>query len=303
MIEHPGFLGLSDTLPDPGQPRIVLFGAPHGTAYPGEDASSCAEAAAHIRAASQEDAGLIDNWDFDLDGPLFDGRPVCCVDTGDLPTLRGDNAANRALIEARTREIVASGAVPVMIGGDDSTPIPFLAGFAEAGPVWILQIDAHIDWRDEVRGERYGYSSPMRRASEMGHVAGIVQVGMRAVGSARAGEVEAARRYGATIVTARDVHAHGLAAAVDAIPEGAKIVVTLDCDGLDPSVMPGVLARTPGGLTYTQVVELIEAAARRGRIAGFDLVEFHPASDIAGLSALTASRILVNVIGRIVRQA
>lgn len=303
MIQHPGFLGLNGTLAGEARPRIVLFGAPHGIAYPDEDPSCCAAAAASIRAASQEDAALVDNWDFDLDGPLFDGRPACCVDTGDLPTRPGDSAANRALIEARTREILASGAVPVMLGGDDSTPIPFLAGFADAGPVWIVQIDAHIDWRDDIRGERHGYSSPMRRASEMGHVAGIVQVGMRAVGSARAGEVDAARRYGATIVTARQVHAHGFAAAVDAIPVGAKIVITLDCDGLDPAVMPGVTARTPGGLSYTQVVELIEAVARRGRIAGFDLVELRPSSDIAGLSALTASRILVNVIGRIVRQA
>ena len=126
------------------------------------------------------------------------------------------------------------------VGGNDSVPIPFLAGFAEAGPVWILQIDAHIDWRDEVHGECFGYSSPMRRASEMGHVAGIVQVGMRGLGSARYAELEDARRYGARIVTSREIHAHGVEAAIRHIPEGASIVVTLDCDGLDPSLMPGV---------------------------------------------------------------
>jgi agmatinase len=67
--------------------------------------------------------------------------------------------------------------------------------------------------------------------------------------------------------------------------------------------MPGVAARTPGGLSYMQVIELIEAASHRGRIAGFDLIELHTPSDIDGISALTASRILVNAIGRIVRQA
>lgn len=60
------------------------------------------------------------------------------------------------------------------------------------------QIDAHLDWRDEVHGERYGYSSPMCRASKMPHVAGIVQVGLRSVGSARLTEIEAAGTMAAT---------------------------------------------------------------------------------------------------------
>ncbi len=297
-----GFLGFPKTLPGGTAPRIVLFGAPHGSDYAGEDGNSHAGAAAQIRAASLEDAGLVGNWDFDLDGPLFAGQAPCCVDTGDLPTIRGDNPGNRSLIEAKTRAILGTNAIPLMIGGDDSVPIPFLAGFADAGPVWILQIDAHIDWRDEVHGERFGYSSPMRRASEMSHVDGIVQVGMRAVGSARASELEDARAYGARIVTSRELHAQGVEAAIRQIPEGASIVVTLDCDGLDPSVMPGVFARTPGGLSYLQVIDLIEAAGRRGKIAGFDLVELYPPADIDGISALAAARILVNVIGRIVRQ-
>ena len=61
-------------------------------------------------------------------------------------------------------------------------------------------------------------------------------------------------------------------------------------------------ARTPGGLTYTQVMDLIAGVGRRARIAGFDLVELYPPADIDGLSALTAARLLVNVIGTIVRQ-
>ncbi|MBW8787334.1 MAG: arginase family protein, partial [Rhizobium leguminosarum] len=86
------------------------------------------------------------------------------------------------------------------------------------------------------------------------------------------------------------------------IPEGAQVVVTLDCDSIDPSIMPGVAARTPGGLTYTEVIDLIAGLGRRARIAGFDLVELYPPADIDGLSALTAARILVNAVGAIVRQ-
>ncbi|MDR7219686.1 agmatinase [Aminobacter aminovorans] len=297
------FLGLPDRLADGSAPRAVIFGAGHGTTYPGKDSSGYALAAGAIRAASQDDAALVGHWDFDLGGPLFDGRPVCCTDVGDVATTMHDNAGNRARIEAKTREILALGPVPILLGGDDSVPIPFLAGFAGHGPVWILQIDAHIDWRDEVLGERHGYSSPMRRASEMPHVQGMVQVGLRSVGSARLAEIEAAQRYGSRFVTAREVHAHGVDAALRHIPEGARVVVTLDCDGLDPSIMPGVAARTPGGLTYTQAIDLISGLGKRARIAGFDLVEFYPSADIDGLTAETASRLVVNAIGAIVRQA
>ncbi|MFA6157007.1 agmatinase [Mesorhizobium sp.] len=303
MTSSPLFLGLPDRLAGGCKPRVVIFGAGHGTTYPSQDSSHYAEAAGAIRAASQADAAFVGNWDFDLGGPLFDGEPVCCIDAGDVPTVLHDNAGNRARIEAKTREILALPAVPILLGGDDSVPIPFIAGFADHGPVWILQIDAHIDWRDEVHGERHGYSNPMRRVSEMPHVAGTVQVGMRSVGSARLAEIEAARRYGSHLVTAREVHAHGVEAALRHIPEGAQVIVTLDCDGLDPGIMPGVAARTPGGLSYTQAIDLIAGAGRRGRIAGFDLVELYPPADIDGLSALTAARLIVNAIGAIVRQA
>ncbi|QND64804.1 agmatinase [Mesorhizobium loti] len=302
MTASPPFLGFPDRLADGQVPRAVIFGAGHGSTYPGKDSSGHALAADTIRAASQDDAALIEHWDFDLGGPLFDGKPVSCIDAGDILTTMYDNAGNRARIEAKMREILALPAVPILLGGDCSVTIPFLTGFADHGPVWVLQIDAHIDWRDEVHGERYGYSSPMRRASEMAHVAGIVQVGLRSVGSARFTEIEAAQHFGSRFVTAREVHAQGVEAALRHIPEGARVVVTLDCDSLDPSIMPGVAARTPGGLTYTQAIDLIAGLGRRARIAGFDLVEFYPPADIDGLSALTASRVLVNVVGTIVRQ-
>jgi agmatinase len=302
MTASPSFLGLPDRLADGRTARAVIFGAGHGSTYPGQDSSGHALAPDAIRDASQADAQLVGHWDFDIGGPLFDGEPVCCIDAGDIPTTMHDNAGNRARIEAKTREVLALPAVPILLGGDDSVPIPFLAGFADHGPVWILQIDAHIDWRDEVHGERYGYSNPMRRVSEMPHVAGMVQVGIRSVGTARLAEIEAAQHYGSCVVTAREVHAQGVEVALRHIPKGARVVVTLDCDGLDPGIMPGVAARTPGGLTYTQAIDLIAGVGRRARIAGFDLVELYSPADVDGLSALTAARLIVNVIGAIVRQ-
>ncbi|CZT33904.1 arginase family protein [Rhizobium sp. 9140] len=302
MIGASSFLGFPERLPQDTKPIAAIFGAGHGSTYPGKDSSGYALAADAVRAASREDAGLIDHWDFDLGGPLFDDGAHCCIDLGNVPTRMEDNAGNRTRIEAMTREVLTTGAVPILLGGDDSVVIPFLSGFVDAGPIWIVQIDAHIDWRDTLHDERYGYSSPMRRASEMAHVAGMVQVGMRGIGSARRAEVEDALRFGSRLVTARQVHAEGVAAALRHIPEGARVVMTVDCDGLDPGIMPGVAAPSPGGLTYTQVIDIIAGVGKRGRLVGFDLVELFPPGDIAGLCALTASRLVVNAIGTIIRQ-
>ena len=199
--------------------------------------------------------------------------------------------------------MIARGAVPIVIGGDDSVPIPVIEAFHDRGPLTIVQIDAHIDWREEVAEERWGLSSTMRRASEMAHVERIVQIGQRGVGSARPGDLADAKAWGSIFVPAQAVHEHGIAPALDAVPAGSQVLVTLDCDGLDPTIMPAVIAPAPGGLTYWQAIGLLRGIAAKARLAAFDLVELVPERDVAGLGALTAARIIVNVLGLMARQA
>lgn len=279
----------------------VIFGAPHGTPYKGIDNRLHADSAKAFRAALAADAEWLDHWDYDLGGTLLAGG-FRLADLGDLATTPKDGAANRKRIEATTRRILDAGAIPIMFGGDDSTPIPFIAGFAGGPPLTILQIDAHIDWRDERHGERNGFSSTMRRASEQPHVWRIVQAGARGLGSARAQDVADARQWGAHIVTAREIHRDGLAAVLAHIPEESGCLISLDCDALDVSQMPAVAYPSPGGLTYTQVTGLIAGVAAKARIAGFSMIEFVPGKDRDGTAAFTAARIACNVIGRLPRR-
>ncbi len=279
----------------------VIFGAPHGTPYKGIDNRLHAGSAKAFRAALAADAEWLDHWDYDLGGTLLAGG-FRLADLGDLATTPKDGAANRKRIEATTRRILDAGAIPIMFGGDDSTPIPFIAGFAGGPPLTILQIDAHIDWRDERYGERNGFSSTMRRASEQPHVWRIVQAGARGIGSARAQEVADARQWGAHIVTAKEIHRDGIGAVLAHIPDESGCLISLDCDALDVSQMPAVAYPSPGGLTYTQVTGLIAGVAAKARIAGFAMVEFVAAKDRDGTAAFTAARIACNVIGRLPRR-
>ncbi len=295
------FMGATGTV-KPDQADAVLFGAPHGTPYRDIDNEVYADAPNAMRAAMEEDSAWPDHWDFDLDGPLLGDNGFTVADVGDLKTSSQDGSGNRVLIETATAEIMAAGAVPIMLGGDDSTPIPFIKALAPAGPLTIIQVDAHIDWREERRGEPLGFSSTMRRASEMSHVERIIQVGIRGLGSARREEVEIARNWGAEIVTARTVHEQGVAAALEHLPEGANCMITYDCDALDCSLMPAVMAPSPGGLTYTQSIDLIAGVAAKARLVAFDMIEFVPERDPNGVAAFTAARIVTNAIGHLARR-
>jgi agmatinase len=280
---------------------IVILGAPCATPYRSVG-PYCAGAPRAIRDAIAGYAANLHHVDFDLGGPIFpDG--VIAVDGGDLACTVADPAANRAAIREAVAAVVARGAVPIVIGGDDSVPIPAFDAFQGRGPFTIVQIDAHIDWRDEVAGERLGLSSTMRRASEVAHIERIVQVGQRAIGSARPGDLADAEAWGAIIVPARAVHEDGIAPVLDAVPAGSQVLITFDCDGLDPTVMPGVIAPAPGGLTYWQAMGIVHGIAAKARIAAFDIVEFVLERDVAGLGALTAARIITNVLGLVARQA
>lgn len=279
---------------------VVVLGAPCATPYDWVG-PYCKDAPAAIRFSSGTYAASRYHHNFDLDDQAIPEGSIV-HDAGDVTWDATTPEANRHAIREAVRRVLEVGAVPVVLGGDDSIPIPVLQAYEGTGPITLIQIDAHIDWRDEVRGERWGLSSPMRRCSEMGHVATMIQIGRRGVGSARPEDVAAAEHRGVHFFNAHDVHRHGIAQIIDVIPQGSDIFLTFDADGFDPTTMPAVIGPEPGGLSYFQGIELIDIAAERGRIVGFDLVEFVPDNDINGLGALTAFRLTAHAIGRILQQ-
>lgn len=306
---EPTFLGVP--FRDPAQMRageIAIFGAAHGTPYPTnrdvayEVETGSAEAPAAIRRAAVQSSSNLDHWDFDLGGPLLADGPATLVDCGDLPTTPADGPGNRRLIEQATRTLLAADAVPVLLGGDDSVPIPFHRAYADRGPAAILQLDAHIDWRDAIGGERHGYSSTMRRASELGFVEAMVQVGARGVGSARREEVEAALAWGSRILTAEQVRSSGPEAILAGLPADMPVLIAVDCDAFEPAALPAVNAPAPGGLWFHELAAIVRRVAAVRRIVGFSLVELAPAADPHGVSATVAARLVLNLIGTLARK-
>lgn len=277
------------------QAEFAILGIPYGFPYPSQafpnDQSNAPSAIRH--SSARLSLGL-DRWDFDIDARLAGFKAVDCGD------VMGDAKNYRLYAERSTQTVQAileGGAVPIVLGGDHSITIPVLQAFAGHDPLTLVQVDAHLDWRDEVDGVREGYSSPIRRAAEMKHVQKIFQIGLRAQGSAGVEELTAARGYGAELISAYEVHESGMAAILKRIPDGGRYYLTIDADGLDPTAMPAVEGPAAGGLLFHQVRQLIHGLNRKGKLAGMDIVEITPARDLNEITAITAGQLIVNFMG------
>ena len=176
-----------------------------------------------------------------------------------------------------------------------------MRAFEVVGDLCVLHIDAHIDWRDERDGVREGYSSVMRRVSEMPWVKAMAQIGLRGMGSARQQEVDAAQAFGSVFIRARDVHREGIDACLKRIPAADRYLITIDTDALDIAIAPGVLFPSPGGLTYDEITDLVQGISQRGSIVGINLFEVRPELDINNITASTGAQLIVNFIGTLTR--
>lgn len=281
---------------------IAIIGIPFGVSYQPGELSPSHHAPAAIRAESMRYPEDVHSWDFDLNGTLLADSSLKVVDVGDLDGDPLDPAGNRERGTNAVRKILQSGALPVVLGGDDSIPLMAFEAFKDIRDIQILQIDAHIDWRDEVGGIADGFSSPMRRASELPWIKGITQIGARGTGTARRQEYEHALAYGARIFTAYDLHRLGAEHTLEAVQENLPCFVTIDCDGLDPACMPAVMSPAPSGVAYYQMLDLLCGVQQKAGLAGLSLVEFVPHKDINHFGAVTAMRIIWNFIGQIARE-
>jgi agmatinase len=236
-------------------------------------------------------------YDAEFDEIYLDG--VRIVDVGDADMIHGRPDACLANIQATTEAILARGALPVTLGGDHSVPIPILRAFRDKGPVFVVQIDAHLDFVSERFGVREGHGNVMRRIAEMDHVPGIAQIGIRGPGSSDPSDFADARRMGSTIIGPREFRRIGVEAVLDRIPSAPNYYVTVDCDGFDPALMPGTGSPSPGGFSYHEVVDLLRGLAFKGNVVGFDFVEVAPIYDPTEVTAQTAARVILDFLGAI----
>jgi len=238
-------------------------------------------------------------YDHEDDVTYLPADAVTMVDIGDADIVHTDTIKSHTNIEIGVRAILDAGALPVVLGGDHSVNIPCINAFDGQGPIHVVQIDAHLDFVDERHGVRFGHGNPMRRAAEKDYVTGLTQLGIRNVSSTARDGYEDARAMGSDILSVRQVRKLGIEAVLARIPTDARIYITIDIDGFDPSIAPGTGTPSHGGFLYYEGLELLDGLAKNHDIVGIDLVEVAPDYDHTGTTAILAAQLLMNLIGRV----
>jgi len=192
-------------------------------------------------------------------------------------------------IEEVVGELLGDGKFVATLGGEHTVAVGSARAHALRYPdLSVLAIDAHADLRDEYLDTPYNHACTLRRISE---VAPVTQVGLR---SASVEEAAYIREQGLNFFSPRAFRKMGAEQVASRL--GPAVYVTIDLDGLDPSQMAAVGTPEPGGLTFDEVSDLLEAVARGHRIVGFDVTELAPAEGPAACAQL-AAKLTYRLIG------
>lgn len=272
------FLGLPDTSAAFDDAHVLLLPIPfeatvsygHGTA----------EGPAAIIAASQQ----VELYDRE-----FDSEPGVDFGVHTLPALSlpADPAAAVAAIADAVADAATSGKVVVGLGGEHTVSVGFGRGLLRAldGPLTVLQLDAHSDLRDEYEESAYSHACIARRLLDDPAIEQVLQLGIRSVCTE---EVEFARANPERVRVwySEAVHHGAWQEELRTRLRGRNVFLTIDVDGLDPSIVPATGTPEPDGLTWRETLDILRIAAQESTIVGLDCVELapiagHHASDFA----------------------
>jgi agmatinase len=171
----------------------------------------------------------------------------------------------------RGRELVKSGKFITMIGGEHSVSAPVIRAHAERyDNLSVLQIDAHADLRDTYDGTPHSHASIMARVTRDMRLPSV-QCGIRSISAEEARSLD---ELPTRIFWAKDIvgRSDWWDAAVDGLTE--NVYLTIDIDGLDPSLVAQTGTPEPGGLGWYETIGLIRTLARKRRVVGMDLTEY-----------------------------
>jgi agmatinase len=233
-------------------------------------------------------------------------------DMGDVEMYSGDAVKSCENLEKVIEKIAASGAIPLVLGGDHTVTWPNVTGVARGADMWgrvgVIHFDAHADTGDIAFGSLVGHGQPMRLLIDSGAVRGdrFIQVGLR--GYWPPPEIldwmaaQGMRSYEMTEITHR-----GLKECVDeaielALRECDAIYLSVDIDVVDPGSAPGTGTPEPGGLTSRELLDTVRRMAYQLPIVGVDVVEVSPPYDHADITALLGNRVVLEVLSWMARR-
>jgi agmatinase len=210
-------------------------------------------------------------------------------DVGDMKLPTGTDAIGE--IYSYVNSLLQTHSQLLSLGGDHSITYPVVNALAKKyGTLNILHLDAHPDLYDSFEGNKFSHACPFARIMEEGLAKRLIQVGIRTMNTHQR---EQANRFGVEVIEMKDWRQ-----SMEFQFEG-PVYLSLDVDVLDPAFAPGVSHHEPGGFTSREVISILQNL--RADLVGADLVEFNPARDPSGITAMLAGKLFKELLDLLLR--
>ncbi len=271
------FIGFED---DFAQAKAVLFGAPF------DGTTSFKPGARFAPNAMREDSWAIESYSPYFDKDLED---LELFDYGNLELPFGDKKNTLRMIQDLTQEIIEADKIPIMIGGEHLVSLaPVKALSKKYNDLQIIHFDAHTDLRNDYLGEALSHATVLRRIYDQ---VGDGNVNQFCIRSGLKEEFEWAKKH----THLEKFTYNTLESCVRRLKE-KPVYITIDLDVLDPSVFPGTGTPEPGGISFHQMMEIIETLSKLENVVGMDIVELSPKFDASGVSTAVACKTLRELV-------
>jgi agmatinase len=306
--ELPHFAGINTFMKAPyiedvnrvGEFDVAVVGVPHdsGTTYrPGTRFGPQG-----IRRIS----ALYTPYNYEMGVDLREQIRLC--DVGDIFTIPANNEKSFDQISKGIAHVFASGAFPIILGGDHSIGFPTVRGVCRHlgdKKVGIIHFDRHVDTQEIDLDERM-HTCPWFHATNMANAPAknLVQLGIGGWQVPREG-VKVCRERGTNVLTVTDICEMGLEAAAQFAIERATdgtdcVYISFDIDCIDAGFVPGTGWPEPGGLLPREALKLLELIVRNVPVCGLELVEVSPPYDISDMTSLMACRVICDTMAHLV---
>ena len=268
MTTPDNFLGLEAEFSAFERARVLVLPIPFEAtvSYSG----GTADGPAAIIAASQQ----VELYDRE-----YDAEPALRYGVHTLPALELPNDPETAVDAIRTAvaEVARTGKFVVGLGGEHTVSVGVGRGLLDAlgGPLTVVQIDAHSDLRDEYEGTPYSHACIARRLLEHPAIDQVLQLGIRSVCPEEVAFVRA-NPDRARVWYAEAVHDGNWRQEFIERVRGRRVFLTIDVDGLDPSIVPATGTPEPDGLTWRETLDILRTLTQHATVVGMDCVELAP---------------------------
>jgi agmatinase len=230
------------------------------------------------------------SWGIETFSPYFerDLSQLSVHDMGDMELPLGEKKLSLALIRKALCTILSEKKFPITLGGDHLITLPIVEEILRVYPhLYLIQIDAHADLREDYLGETLSHSTVMRKVVDRLGEGRLFQVGIR---SGTEEEFKLAKKIKSIVSSDRG----SLTSMVRRL-RNQPVYISLDLDVIDPGLLPGVGTPEPGGFTFERFLSLLKELQPL-HVIGFDMVELTPDYDPTQVSSITASVLLREMI-------